>query len=104
MLQMRDGAFHLEEKLFSHFAREAVTNQDALDDEVLPVGRHGIGGNEPAVLAQAIGYIIKRERRGCGVFQLPAKSGDSASSVIDDFKWAERCDLDGEFSSDSRAL
>src|ERR1700691_2124153 len=100
MLQMLDGAAHLEEKLFSHFAREAVTDQDTLDDKVFPVWRHGIGGNEPAALAQASGYVRERERRGCGVFQLPAKTRDSACSVIDNFKWAECGDLDGELSSD----
>ena len=62
MLQMLDGACQFEQKLLSHFAREAVTDQDALNHEVFAVGRHGIRRNQPATLAQPIRYIIERER------------------------------------------
>src|ERR1700735_2885123 len=100
MLQMLDGAAHFNQKLLSHFASEAVSDQDALNDEIFAIGRHGIRRNQPATIAQPIRYIIKREGRGDGVLQFPAKAWDAADSVIDNFKRAEFSDLTGEILSD----
>jgi hypothetical protein len=64
MLQMLDGAGHLDQKLLGHFAREAMTDENALDNEVLAIGGHGIRGNQPAALAQPIRNVIESERKG----------------------------------------
>src|ERR1700728_2691500 len=104
MLQMCDGAVDLEQKLFSHFPREAVTDEDALNDQIFTVRRHGVRGNKPAALAQQIGDLIEREWGRGGVLQLPAKARDATGSVINDFKRSQRCDFDREFSSDGGAL
>src|ERR1700722_7617060 len=104
MLQMLDCAGHFNQKLLRHFASEAVPNQDALNDKIFAIGRHGIRRNQPAALAQPIRHVIKRERRGCGVSPLPAKARDAADSVIDDLERAEFSNLTREILSDCRAL
>src|ERR1035441_9711177 len=43
--QMLDGLLHLAQQLFAHLAGKAVTDEDALDDEVFAVRGHGIRGN-----------------------------------------------------------
>jgi hypothetical protein len=53
--EMVQRALHFAEKLEGHCPREAVADEDALDDEIFAVGRHRVGGNEPAALAQSIG-------------------------------------------------
>ena len=52
---------HFEKKRVRHFLRETVPDEDALDDEVFAVGRHGIGRNKPAPLPQPIRIFVKRE-------------------------------------------
>ena len=56
-----ERALHFEQKFVGHCRREAVADQDALDDEIFAVGRHGVGRNQPAALAQSIGVVIERE-------------------------------------------
>jgi hypothetical protein len=51
MSEFLQGNLHLEEKLVSHLRREAVTDEYALDDEILTVGRHGVSGDKPSLLA-----------------------------------------------------
>ena len=58
---MLQGVLHFEQKLIGHVSRKAVPDQDALDDEVFAIGRHGIGGNEPAALTQTVGEVVKGE-------------------------------------------
>jgi hypothetical protein len=55
------NASHFDKELVGHFPRETVANQNALDDEVFAVGRHGIGGDEPAALTQSIGEVVEGE-------------------------------------------
>ena len=52
---------HLGEQIVGHLWREAVTDEDALDDEIFPVGRHRVCRNKPALLAQSISEIIEGE-------------------------------------------
>ena len=57
---VEDG-FHFNEKLVGHLFRMAVADKDALDDEVLAVGRHRVSRDQPAALAQSIGEFIESE-------------------------------------------
>ena len=52
---------HLKQKLTGHLRREAVADEDALDHEIFAVGRHRVGRNKPASLAQSIGEIVEGE-------------------------------------------
>ena len=92
-------ALHFEQKLVGHLSREAVADEDALDDEIFAVGRHGVGRNQPAALAQSIGEVVEREARGCGVFQFPAEAGDSAVAVVNNLEGPELGDLFGEIAA-----
>ncbi len=56
-----ESSLHFNEELVGHLPREAVADKDALDDEIFTVGRHGVGRNQPASLAQAIGEIVEGE-------------------------------------------
>ena len=59
--ELVEDALHFEEKRVGHGSREAVADEDALDDEIFAIGRHGIGRNEPAALAQPIGEVVQGE-------------------------------------------
>ena len=54
-------ASHFKEKLIGHFAGEAVTDKDALDDQIFAVGRHGVSRNQPATLTQPVGEVVEGE-------------------------------------------
>jgi len=62
-----EGAPHFGKEFVGHVPREAVADQDALDDKLFAVRGHRVGGNEPAALSQSICEIVESERRGCGV-------------------------------------
>ena len=70
--QVVKRALHFEQKLVGHFSREAVADQNALDDKIFAIRRHGVGRNQPAALAQSIGEVVEGKTRRCGVFQFPA--------------------------------
>jgi hypothetical protein len=76
-----------------------MTDEDALDHQVFAIGRHGVGGHQPAALAQAVGEVVEREGRGRGVLQLPAQAGDSAVAVIDDPERSEAAIFSGEIAA-----
>ena len=101
---MVQRGLHFDEKLVGHFSREAVADEDALDDEIFAIGRHGVGRNQPAALAQSIGEVVEREARGCGVFQFPAQAGDPAVAVVNDLEGPELGDLFGEIAAQLRTL
>ena len=61
MGELIENSFHFNEELVGHLPRETVADKDALDDEISTVGRHGVGRDQPASLAQAIGKIIEGE-------------------------------------------
>src|ERR1700722_16094085 len=102
--QVVERALHFEQKLVRHRRREPMADKNALNDEILAIGWHGVGRYQPAALAQSIGKVVERKTRGCGVFQFPAEAGDAITAVINNFEVSELGDLFGEITAQCMAL
>ena len=59
-------------------AADAVADQDPLDDDVLGVGRQGVGRHLPAARAQPVGQVVQRVPVGIEtLFHLPGQGRDA---------------------------
>src|SRR6516165_4146787 len=57
LVQLRQLPLHVADKQVGEVVREALPDHDSERGEVLAVGGEGVGGNEPAALAQRIRYV-----------------------------------------------
>ena len=53
-LEQGQRSADIVQEQFAEVTAHAVAYEDALDDQVLPIGRDGIGGNLPSAAAQAV--------------------------------------------------
>ena len=96
---MVEGGSYFNQQFIRHGLGEPVADKDALNHQVFAIGRHGVGRNQPAALAQAIGKVVECKAGRRRVFELPAEPGNSALAIVNNFKGTELSDPCGQVAA-----
>src|SRR5210317_285092 len=95
-LEVVDAALEILDQQVCQITAEAVPDQDAHDDQVLPLRRHAVGGDLPAAAANPVGQVEQVEARIGAFLEGPAHRRDTAAAVVDNLEDAELLDFVGE--------
>ena len=77
----------------SKIAADTKPHQDALNQHILAIPRHGIRWNLPPFDAELIGKIVEVEPRVFAIRQSPRTAGNPAVAVVDQIKDLDLSDL-----------